>query len=232
VGERIAKKPKLNTDWYDDLILLYQKTKGLGLSEVSSSLRNVGWECMKGFVHGKVHEHIRMKRLIHDRELCQKLFQESFFIFCKVIDLWNPDKNTKVLTWLGDCLPQELMNKVRLDQYHRSRDYKLEKKLRDQLVDEPLQFFSEEDQERKEVLEEVRNLLENMPWDTTLEREMANIMIYGKSGDWNKLQRSSNLGIGKFSKLRKKVIEYLRSYIMEHCSDKTREILRSIVTEK
>ena len=230
--KRVAKRLKINTDWYDDLVLLYQKTKNLGLNDVSASLRNIGWDCLKGFVHGRVHEHIREKRLMHDRDLCQLLFQESFFIFCKVIDIWDPSRKTKVMTWLGDCLPQELMNRVRLDQYHRTRDRKLERRLQDQSVDEPAHFFNEEDQERKSALEEIRNLLENAPFSSELESNVASTMIYGKVGDWSKLQRSSGLGIGKFNKVRKQVIENLRSYIMEHCSKRVKDILCEIIAAK
>jgi hypothetical protein len=232
VGTRIPKRQKINTEWYDDLVLLYQKTKGLGLKEVSSSLRNIGWENLRGFIHGKVHEHIRTKRLQYDRDLCQKLFQESFFIFCKVIDIWDPSRKTKVMTWLGDCLPQELMNNVRLTQYHKSRDRKIASRLRNQVVDESATFDNEEDQERKSVLEEVHDLLENLTFNTDLERKIAFTMIYGRAGDWRRLQKSSGLGAGKFGKVRKQVVEKLRSYIMDNCSIRAKEILTDLVLEK
>jgi len=230
--KRTSKRAKLDTSWYDALVLLYQKTRDLGLDQASSSLRNVGWECMRGIVHGKVRDHIKTFRLLHDRDLCQKLFQDSFFIYTKACNIWDYKRKTKFLTFLGDILPQELRNVVSLDRYHNKRDYKLEKRLRKQVVDEPIHFFDEIDQERKLVLEEIRELLEKFSFGSEVERDIANILIYGKLGDWGKLQKKSGLKSANFAKARQDVALKLREYILSKCSEHTKNVLKEILGEK
>jgi hypothetical protein len=234
VQPRVPKqtKPKPNTNWYDDLILLYQKTRDLGLKSVSSELRNIGWEQMRGIVQGRVHKHIRERRLIGDRDLVQKLFQESFFIFVKATEIWDFTRKTKFLTFLGDILDQELMNIVRLDRYHKGRDRKIESKLRSQVVSEPMTFFNEEDHEKEQVLSEVKGLLESFSFEEPSERDVAFTFIYGRSGDWMKLQKKYGLSISKFNRLRKLVISKLKNHILTNSSDKVKALLEGILKEK
>lgn len=233
--KRIAKKPKINTDWYDDLCLVYQKTKKLELNSVANSLRNVFWEQVKGIVHGRVHEFVRNKKpslLVKDRDLIQKLFQESFFIFCKACNIWDKKRKTKFLTFLGDILDQEILNIIRLDYYYKSRDKKLEVRLREQIIDEPIQFQDEERQERESILEEVRTLLENFTFSSNIERDIVHTMIYGKTGDWTKLRKKSGLGFGKFTKTRQEVINKLKEYIENSTSQKTKAVIVDIISKK
>jgi hypothetical protein len=230
VEEKVKAKP--DTNWYDDLIILCQRTKMLGLVYATDSLRNIGWEQMKGIVHGRVHKHVRDRKLLYDRDLCFKLFQESFFVYCKAVNIWDRSRKTKFLTFLGDILDQELMNIVRMHQYYKSRDKKLEIKLMGQVVDEPIPFFTEEDNEKSKVLEEIKTLLDNFGFESELERDIVDTIIYGRIGDWGKLQRKSNLGAANFSKLRKHVVEKLRNYILANCSEKVKEILQDIVHAK
>gem|GEM_PF-2947313 len=232
MAERIPKRAKIDTNWYDDLALLYQKTRDLGLVQVSSSLRNIGWECMRGIVHGKVRDLIKTNRLLQDRDLCQKLYQDSFLIYTKACDIWDYKRKTKFLTFLGDILPQELKNVVSLDRYHSKRDYKLEKRLRKQVIDEPIRFFDEIDQERNLVLEEIRELLEKFSFGSEIERDVANVLIYGRLGDWSKLQKKSGLKSGNFAKVRKGVVDKLKSHILTECSEHTKNVLKEILGEK
>ena len=233
--KRRAKRAKINTEWYDDLCSLYQKTKTLELTDVANALRNIFWDQVRGIVHGRVHEFVRIKKpslLLRDRDLVQKLFQESFFIFCKACNIWDKKRKTKFLTFLGDILDQEILNIIRLDWYYKSRDRKLEGKLRDQVVDEPIPFFDEEQQEREHVLEEVKVLVENFSFGSEIERDIVRTIIYGKVGDWIRLRKKSGLGIGKFNKVRQEIIEKLKSYIKEKSSPKVRDVILEIVSEK
>jgi len=233
--ERRAKRAKINTEWYDDLCSLYQKTKALELLDVSNSLRNIFWDQVRGLVHGRVHEFVRVKKpslLMRDRDLTQKLFQESFFIFCKACNIWDKKRKTKFLTFLGDILDQEILNIIRLDWWYKSRDKKLVDKLKDQVIDEPVSFFDEEKQEKASVLEEVRSLIENFKFESEIERDIVNTIIYGKVGDWVKLRKKSGLGIGKFNKVRKAVIEKLKNHIKEKSSPKTLAVILEIIGEK
>lgn len=230
--EVVSKRVKPDTNWYNDLILLYRKAKELELPAVYSALRNIGWDCMKGLVHGRVHEHIRKRKLLVNRDLCQKLFQESFFIYIKATDIWDPGRGTKFLTFLGDILDQELMNIVRMDNWYRTRDKKLEYKLRSQVISESEEFPDEESKEKEMVLEEIKELLEKFSFDSRLERNIVNTIIYGKSGDWTKLRKESGVSSIKFSKIRKEIIEKLKKYILEGSSTRVKDLLHDIVTEK
>jgi hypothetical protein len=233
--KRRAKRAKINTEWYDDLCSLYQKTKALELLDVSSSLRNIFWDQVRGLVHGRVHEFVRVKKpslLMRDRDLTQKLFQESFFIFCKACNIWDKKRKTKFLTFLGDILDQEILNIIRLDWYYKSRDRKLVGKLKEQVIDEPVSFFDEEKQEKANVLEEVKLLVENFNFESEIERDIVRTIIYGKVGDWVRLRKKSGLGIGKFNKVRQGVIKKLKIHIEEKASLKTRAVILEIVSEK
>ncbi len=230
-----AKRLKINTEWYDELCLLVQRTKTLDLEAVSSSLRNILWEQVRGIVHGRVHEFVRVRKpslLVKDTDLAQKLFQESFFIFCKACNIWDKNRKTKFLTFLGDILDQEILNIIRLEYYHRSRSRKLEGKLKGQVIDESIPFYDEESRERDLVLEEVRTLIESYKFSSKLERDIINTIIYGKVGDWVKLRKKSGLGVAKFNKTRQLVVEKLKTYISEKSSSKTRDVILEIVSEK
>jgi hypothetical protein len=223
--------PKPDTKWYDDLCLLYQKTR-------IPELRNVLWDQVRGIVHGRVHQFIREKKvsiLLHNQDLCQKLFQESFFIFVKAVDIWDPSRNTKFLTFLGDILNQEILNIIRLDLYYKTRDKKLEDKLKlhypiEEQVNESRDY--DEDFERQEMLEEMKTLFENYPFKNQIDRDIVYTMIYGKMGDWSKLSKRLGVGLGKLYKMRLQIIEDLRNYIEAHCSTRLKCILQELLVEK
>lgn len=230
--KRIPKSDsKPDTKWYDDLCILYQKTQ-------IPDLRNVLWDQVRGIVHGRVHEFIREKKvsiLLHNRDLCQKLFQESFFIFVKAVNIWDPSRNTKFLTFLGDILNQEILNIIRLDLYYKNRDKKLETKLKAQnpveeqvanTVDIECSF------ERQEMLDEVRELFENFPFESQTDRDIVYTMIYGKMGDWSRLSKRLGIGPGKLYKMRLQIVEKLRNHIETNCSTKLKCVLKEVLVEK
>lgn len=222
--QRVDKK---DTKWYDDLCDLYQRTH-------IHELRNILWEQVKGLIHGRIHEFIRERKtyLQRDPELTQKLFQESFFIFCKAVDIWDRNRKTKFITFLGNkFLDQEIMNIIRLESYHRQRDQKLQHKIRDDVLQKP-EIKDECDFEKEELLEEIKKLVENYSFDNSLERDIAFVMTYGKVGDWARLQKKSGLGIGKFYKLRLLVSKKLRDHIDINCSPQLKEVLKDFLKEK
>jgi hypothetical protein len=227
-NEFLVYKDKRDTGWYDDLCDLYQRTH-------IASLRNILWEQVRGLVHGRVHQFIREKKstiLRRDPELCQKLFQESFFIFVKAVDIWDRKRRTKFLTFLGDILNQEILNKIRLHLYHRQRDWKLEMKLKmseDFVPHTPP--FKDNAFEREEFYDEIRTLFENFSFADEIDRDIAYTMIYGKIGDWAKLQKKSGLGIGGFYRKRMELIEKLRTYITDSSTPKMKAIIEEIMSE-
>jgi len=225
--KRVSKKAKIETAWYDDLCSLYQRTK-------ISSVRNLLWEQVKNIVYARVHEFIRKKKpyLRKDKDLSQKLFQESFFIFVKATEIWDKKRKTKFLTFLGDILDQEILNIIRLDNYHRTRDRKIEDKLRREILDEPYTFSDEGSQEKTSILEELRFLFENFNFSSQLDRDIVSTMIYGKTGDWVRLQRKSKLSVSKFNKRRQEVIGKLRIYIKEKSSQKVLDVIKEILDER
>jgi hypothetical protein len=91
---------------------------------------------------------------------------------------------------------------------------------------------AEEKQERDTVLTEVRTLMENFNFGSQIERDVVNVMIYGKVGDWAKLRRSYDLGIGKFNKIRQEVVEELKEYLIKNCSKKTKDVIFEVISEK
>jgi len=225
--KRISKKAKIETAWYDDLCILYQRTK-------IPDLRNLLWEQVKNVVYARVHEFIREKKpyLRKNKELSQKLFQESFFIFIKATDIWDKKRKTKFLTFLGDILDQEILNIIRLDNYHKARDKKIEDKLRREILDEPFSFSGEEQYEKSEVLEELRILFENFNFSSQLDRDIINTIIYGKVGDWVRLQKKSDLSAGKFNRRRREVLGELRGYIEKKGTPRVRAVIKEILNER
>ena len=227
-NEFLLHKDKRDTGWYDNLCDLYQRTH-------IDSLRNILWEQVRGLVHGRVYQFIREKKatiLRRDPELCQKLFQESFFIFVKAVDIWDRKRRTKFLTFLGDMLNQEILNKIRLHLYHRTRDWKLEVKLKasEDFVahTEP---FKDNAFEREDFYADIRTLFENFAFSDEIDRDIAYTLVYGKIGDWTKLQKKSGLGIGVFYKKRTDLIDKLRVYILENSTPKMKAILEEVLSE-
>ena len=217
---------KKDTKWYDDLLDLYQRTR-------ITELRNILWENVKGLIYGRIHEFIRDRKtfLKRDPDMCQKLFQESFFIFQKACDIWDKDRQTKFLTFLGDILDQEIMNIIRLESYHRTRDYKLKGKIKNDVLQIP-EVKDEVGFERDELLEEIKRLMENYSFGSAIERDIAYVMAYGKVGDWARLQKKSGIGIGKFYKLRLQVSKKLRDHIYTNCSIQLQAVLKDFLKEK
>ena len=220
------KPEKRDTAWYDDLCKLYQKTK-------IPELRNVLWEQVKLLIYGRIRDYINGKggfNLKRDPELCQKLYQNAFFIFLKACEIWDETRKTKFLTFLGDILDQEVMNVVRLDWYHKTRDYKMGAKLK---VENPLEIPPEQEAfEKNDFLEEIKILFENYTFNSMIEKEIVYTMVYGVSGDWSRLQRKSKLSIANFAKLRRKTVENLKNYVLDNCSEKQKTILHEMLEEK
>ena len=220
----MAVKKKWETDWYDDLCKMYQKTK-------IPELRNVLWEQVKLLVYGRVRRFINEKKpfLKREPELCQKLYQESFFVFQKAVDIWDQNKKTKFLTFLGDILDQEILNIIRLDFYYRGRDAKIAARL----TSEQNEFPPVQEQfEKQEMLEEVRLLMESYHFENNLEREVTWTMVYGQSGDWTRLQKKSRMSIVAFAKFRKKLVEKLKVYILSQFDEKQKAVLMEVLKEK
>ncbi len=218
------EKKVWDTEWYDDLCKMYQRTK-------IPELRNVLWEQVKLLVFSRVRKFITDRRgtaLRRNPELCQKINQESFFIFLKACDRWDPARGTKFLTFLGDILDQEIMNIVRLDWYYKTRDVKIGNKL---LIEKATESRTQEQEEfeKAELLEEIRRLLDEYTFDSELEQDIVWTMIYGVSGDWTRLQRKHKLSIATFTKARKKVIEKLKKYFLDHCDEKQKCVLKEML---
>jgi len=224
-------KVKFDTSWYDDLALLYQKTRDLGITYASTELRNLGWNQIQGIVYNRVHTYIRKRKslVLSDKDLVQKLFQESFFIFVKALNIWDRNRKTKFLTFLGDILNQEIMNIVRLDRYHKTRDYKIEKRIQNQKIDEPIRFFDEECIEKESVLEEVKVILNSIVFETQLERDLVNTIIFGDAKDLSKLRKSSKMSVLTFLSFKDKIKERLKQEILSKSSEKTKSIIKEIV---
>lgn len=227
-NEFLLRKDKRDTGWYDDLCELYQRTH-------IDSLRNILWEQVKGLVYGRVHQFIREKKstiLRRDQELSQLLFQESFLIFVKAVNIWDRRRRTKFLTFLGDILNQEILNKIRLHLYHKQRDWKLEAKLKTSSDFVPhTEPFKDNAFEREEFYAEIKVLFDAFSFDDEIDRDIAYTMVYGKIGDWTKLQRKSGLGIGGFYRKRTNLVEKLRVYIIENSTPKMKVIIEEIMSE-
>lgn len=234
---RISKNDALKDDtkWYDDLCWLYQINCALSRSETAYQIRNLLWEQVKGLVQGRVHEFIRNRRaaaLKYDKDLSQKLFQESFFVFVKACDVWDSSRKTKFLTFLGDILDQEILNIIRLDNYHKFRDKKLEIRInQNSMVDDPEETV-EDNLEKNKMFDEIKDMIENFPFENPTERDVIYTIIYGKMGDWAKLRERLGLGIGKLYKIRSNAIQRLREHILQNCSSKVREVINEVVNEK
>lgn len=227
-NEFLLRKGKRDTGWYDELCELYQKTH-------IEALRNILWEQVRGLVHGRVHQFIREKKaaiLRREPELCDKLFQESFFIFVKAVDIWDRKRRTKFLTFLGDILNQEILNKIRLHLYHRQRDWKLEKKLLASSDFVPhTEPFKDNAFERDEFFYDIKALFESFSFDDEIDRDIAYTMVYGKIGDWSRLQKKSGMGIGVFYKKRTDLVKKLKVYVIENSTPKMKAIIEEIMGE-
>lgn len=221
----IKHKKEWDTSWYDDLCKMYQKTK-------IPELRNVLWDQVKLLVFSRVRKFItEHKGMRRDPDLCQKLNQESFFIFLKACEIWDETRKTKFLTFLGDMLNQEIMNIIRLDWYYKNRDIKIYSRLVAEKASEtrPLE---QEQFEKNELLDAVKQLLDNYIFDSPIERDIIWTTIYGVSGDWTRLRKQYNLSIAVFAKARHKTVDKLKAYILEHCTDKQKCVLKELLEEK
>lgn len=221
----MSEKKYGDTSWYDDLCLLYQKTK-------IPELRNVLWEQVKLLLYSRVRGFINEKKsaiLKKDPDLCQQLYQDVFFIFQKACDIWDPSRKTKFLTFLGDIVDQEILNIIRLNLYHKSRDNKIKTKLNAEFE---LPVSTTEDFEKEELLSEVKQLFENFSFNSMLERDIVYTTVYGKSGDWSRLQKKSKKSIADFFKLRTEVMEKLKKHVLDNCSPRMKEILQNVLEEK
>lgn len=226
----MGEKEKLDNAWYDDLVVMYQKTK-------IPELRNVLWEQVKLLIYSLVRRFINEKKssiLKRDSELCKKLYDDAFFIFCKCCDSYDPSKKTKFLTFLGYKVPQDIRNTISLHYYHKNRDQQIEKKVEDEMsVKESHEIHDvAENFESEVLLDEIRILFENFSFETPLERDVIYTLMYGKSGDWKKLQKKSKLTPVEFNRFRSRVVEKLRKHIVDSCSPKMRDVLQEWLHEK
>lgn len=220
-------KPKPDTKWYDSLCSLYQQTK-------IPELRNILWEQVKLLIYQRIRKFVNEKKGIElkkNTDLLQRLNQEAFFIFTKATEVWDPARKTKFLTFLGDILDQEIMNIIRMDWYYKTRDFKICRKLMYESSVEQIPI-EQEQFEKKEFLEEIKNLLANYGFESELERDIIYTVIYGVAGDWAKLQKKSKLSVAGFSKVRKKITEKMKKYILDNCSEKQKAVLKEILGEK
>jgi len=227
---------KRDTVWYNDLCILYQRTKALGLDKASADLRNILWDQIRSFVHGRVYDFIHEKKasiLRKDPDLCSKLYQESFFVFLKACDIWDQERKTKFMTFLGDIINQEILNIIRMDLYYRTRDRKLAIKLSNEhKVERENETTGEENFEKDELFEEVHFILENFAFGDELERDIVFTTLYGRMGDWAKLQKKSGLSLSVFYRMRAQTIQKLREHILSCCSDKMKDVLKEVLAEK
>jgi DNA-directed RNA polymerase specialized sigma subunit len=222
------KEPKKfeDTKWYDDLLILYQKKK-------IPELRNILWEQVRLLIYGRIRGFIddwKFGLLKKDAELCAKLYQDAFFYFTKACDKWDPSFKTKFITFLGDCINQDILNNVRLYFYHLLRDKKIQQKIVDSGEDEKTE--SQEDFEKNELLEEVRVIFENYVFESKLERDIAYTIIYGTQGDWNRLQRKSKMSIDDFYKYRKSLLDKLKKHLEEKCSPRMKDVLQNMMEKQ
>ena len=235
-------KGKINTEWYDDLCLLYQKTRDLGLTEISIIFRDLLWDQVRGIVYSRIQEFIKHRKsalLLKDYDLSQKLFQESFFIFTKAVDKWDPNRKTKFITFIGDILDQEILNIIKLDGYAKKKHTKISSKLKDFHKGTEPEFFDETAIEKKAVLAEVEELINNFsfscypdPMKNQLDRDIVHTLIYGKLGDWGKLRKKYKMSLSDFNQFKKDSVNRIRTYILEKSSPKVKYVLSEIVNEK
>jgi len=218
-----------DTQWYDELCELWQRTQ-------IPELRNVLWEQVKHFIYGRIHEFIRDRKsssIKQDPDLIQELFQGSWLIFLKAATIWDKRRKTKFLTFLGNCLNQEIMNIIRLYYYHKTRTIKLAAKMKVALESEHSDSITFADELEKEtMLEGVRDMMEGFPFSNELERDIARTMMYNKVGDWSRLQKQCGIGIGAFYKLRREVTAKLRKHIEDNASPKMAALIREYLEEK
>lgn len=225
------KKEKRDTQWFDDLVILYQKIK-VTEPEPASTLRNVLWEQVKLLLYSRVRDFINEKKsaiLKRDPELCQQLYQDVFFIFQKACDIWDPLRKTKFITFLGDIADQEILNVIRLNLYHKTRDRKIFRRMSDNFDD---RFPDKSEVDRGKFLEEMKHLFETYSFESELERTIVRTIMYGKKGDWPRIIRKSRLGVGKFYRIKKEIIGRLKDYILKNCSSSfMKEALEEIIGE-
>jgi len=221
------KKTFKDTAWYDDLVLLYQKTKDIE-PLAASALRNILWEQVKLLLYSRVRDFINEKKsaiLKRDPDLSQQLYQEVFFVFQKACNIWDCSRKTKFITFLGDITDQEILNVIRLNLYHKTRDKKIFQRISEGVEE---RFSTKEDIEKGQFLEEVKRLFENFEFKSPVEREIVRTIMYGKKGDWPKVMRKSRTAAGNFYKLKREVIERLKNFILDNSSPYMKEVLEDI----
>jgi DNA-directed RNA polymerase specialized sigma subunit len=221
-------KKKKDTTWYNDLVKIYQDKK-VDNPVVATAIRNILWEQIKNLLYSRVRDIIDRRKgdiVRQDPEFAKQLYQDTFFILQKAVDIWDPNRGTKFLTFLGDIADQEILNKIRLHFYHKTRD----KKIRDRTAEEfVLKTTSIEEYEKDEMLDEMKRLFENYTFDTKLERDIVNLIVYGRGGAWNKLLKRSKMNIDHFYKLRDATLKKLRVYILENCNIIMRDSLETFL---
>jgi hypothetical protein len=228
MGLWMAKsKEKKDTLWYDKLCILVQEVKETEPA-ASSALRNILWEQVKLLLYARVRDFINEKKsaiLKRDPELCQQLYQDVFFIFQKACNIWDPARKTKFITFLGDIIDQEILNVIRLDLYHKNRDRKIFKRMSENFEGLP----DKSDVDRGKTLEEVKHLFENYSFKSELERMIIRTIMYGKKGDWLRVQRKSHMVAGNFYRLKRETINRLKTYLLENGSPYLKEYLEDII---
>jgi len=225
------KREKKDTQWYDDLAVLYQKIKDTEPT-AASALRNILWEQVKLLLYSRVRDFVNEKKsaiLKRDPELVQTLYQDVFFIFQKSCDIWDPTRKTKFITFLGDIADQEILNVIRLNLYHKTRDRKIFRRMSDNFDD---RFPDKSEVDRGKFLEEMKHLFESYSFESELERTIVRTIMYGKKGDWPRIIRKSRLGVGKFYRIKKEIIGRLKDYILKNCSSSfMKEALEEMIGE-
>ncbi|OGM08244.1 hypothetical protein A2Z67_00905 [Candidatus Woesebacteria bacterium RBG_13_36_22] len=234
-------KEKRETLWYDDLCKLYQKTR-------IPELRNILWEQVKLLLYSRIRKFVTEKKssiLKRDPDLVMQLYQDAFFIFQKACDVWDPTRNTRFLTFLSDIIDQEVLNIIRLDIYHKVRDSKIKKRIEDEMecfnwpgqigrATERKKIFVEpstctEDFEKEKFFEEVRHMFENYCFENQLERDIVYTTVYGKPGEWVRLQKKSRMSIENFYKLRDATMTKLKHFILENCTKHMKDVLCEVL---
>jgi hypothetical protein len=221
-------KKKKDTLWYDDFAKLYLKMRDIDIN-VASQVRNILWEQVKNLLYSRVRDIVEKRKgdiVRQDPDFAKQLYQDCFLILQKACDIWDPTRGTKFLTFLGDITDQEILNKIRLHFYHKTRD----KKIRIRTIDEFEQKYDTiEDREREEMLEEVKRLFEDYSFETKLERDIVNLVVDGREGDWKRLQRKSKMSIENFYKLRDVTLDKLKKYILDNCTITMKDALENLL---
>jgi hypothetical protein len=222
------KKKKRDTSYYDDFAKLYIKMRDIDIG-IASQVRNILWEQIKNLLYSRVRDIIDRRKgdiIRQDPDFAKQLYQDCFLILQKACDIWDPKRGTKFLTFLGDITDQEIRNKIRLHFYHKTRDKKIRLRTIDEL--EP-RVTTIEEHEKEEMLEEVKRLFENYAFKSKLERDIVNLVVYGREGEWKKLQKKSKMSIENFYALRDKILKELKTYILENCTITMKDSLENLL---